>query len=310
MCSDKKVPVLLGAAVEPCPGTWDSLESGGQLAPAAQGITPQSVYSHPACPEHRTTCVFLTALSSKHQTPCGPPVHPCMSLCVPPQPGCYLLFALPRSLSHCPIRLLPVFPPSRGICPLEEPFFRGIPSRDGRGAALCKAVLRAAAMSRQSSPIIPVPAVHGELSLFSSFSAAEISSGCCQGYLHPPACSTLCCSPVPPRAGARPRPGSTGSCSGAPGLYSPIANNKLGDKIRKKINWGLVEVPRLPPGHSCVLCSLPHADAKPEPGAAGRAGARCLFLIKLGPRREPRSASPAPDDNGGEAAAARTAWYP
>lgn len=87
-----------------------------------------------------------------------------------------------------------------------------------------QAVLRAASMSRQSSPIIPVPDVHGELSLFSSFSAAEISSGCCQGYLHPPACSTLCCFPVPPRAGARPRPGSACFCSGASELHSPLAN--------------------------------------------------------------------------------------
>lgn len=100
----------------------------------------------------------------------------------------------------------------------------------GEEQRFAQAVLRAAAMSRQSSPVIPVPDVHGELSLFSSFSTAEISSGCCRGYLHPPACSTLCCFPVPPRAGARPRPGS----SAAPGLYSPIANNKLGDKIRRK----------------------------------------------------------------------------
>lgn len=56
-------------------------------------------------------------------------------------------------------------------------------------------------------------------------------------------------------------------------------------------------------------CSLPHPDPKAEPGAAGRAEARCQFLIKLGPRREPRSASPAPDDNGGEAAAGRTSRY-
>lgn len=161
-------------------------------------------------------------------------------------------------------------------------------------------------MSRQSSPIIPMPDVHGELSLFSSFSAAEISSGCCRGYLHPPACGTLCCFPVPPRAGARPRPGSTCSSSGAPGLYSPIANNKLRDKIRRKTG-DLWKFPACRLGTHA--CSLPHPDPEPEPGAAGRAGARCQFLIKLGPRREPRSASPAPDDTGGEAAAGRTWWY-
>lgn len=40
--------------------------------------------AHPGCPEHRTTCVFLTTPSSKHQAPCGSPVHPCMSLYIPP----------------------------------------------------------------------------------------------------------------------------------------------------------------------------------------------------------------------------------
>lgn len=40
MCSHKAVPVLLGATVEPCPGTWDILEAAGLLAPPAQGINP------------------------------------------------------------------------------------------------------------------------------------------------------------------------------------------------------------------------------------------------------------------------------
>lgn len=159
-----------------------------------------------------------------------------------------------------------------------------------------QAVLRAAAASRQSSPIIPVPDVRGELSLFSSLSAAGISSGCRQGYLHPPACSTLCWFPVPPRAGARPRPGSSGSRSGAPGLHSPIANNELADKIRRKTG-DLWKFPACRLGTGA--CSLPHPDAKAEPGAAGRAEARCQFLIKLSSRREPlqmRTAGKPPPD--------------
>lgn len=126
----------------------------------------------------------------------------------------------------------------------------------GEEQHLAQAVLRAAVMSRQSSPIIRVPDVHGELSLFSSFSAAGISSACCRGYLHPPACSTLCCFPVPLRAGARPWPRRTCSRSGAPGLYSPIANNKLGDKIRRKKTWGLMEVP-LPAAWALVRALCP-----------------------------------------------------
>lgn len=169
-------------------------------------------------------------------------------------------------------------------------------------------MLRAAADIPQNSPIIPVSDVHGELSLFSSLSAAGISSGCCQGYLHPPACCTLCYFTILPRAGARPRPGSTCSRRGGRCLYFATANNEFGDKIWRNIgvSWRSPACCRRCLGTRA--CSWPRPEPEPGPAAAGRAGARCLFLIKLGSRREPHSSSPAPDDNGRDAAAGRTSW--
>lgn len=124
-----------GAAVGPCPGT--SWELGGCWVLLHRESPHSLCIAHPDYPEHRTTRVFLTILSSKHQAPCGSPVHPCISVYIPPQPWCYLLFAHPRSPSRCPLRLPPILPPSLGTFPLGEHFFRRIPNRDGRGAALC-----------------------------------------------------------------------------------------------------------------------------------------------------------------------------
>lgn len=89
-------------------------------------------------------------------------------------------------------------------------------------------------------------------------------------------------------------------------LYFPTTNHGFGDKIWR--NTG--DLRRfLTCCHSCLgICASmwPHPELKPKPVAMGRAGARCLFLIKLGSRREPRSSSPAPDDNGRDAATGRT----
>lgn len=137
-CAHKALPILLGAAVEPCPGTW-KLEGCWLLL---HRESPHSLcVVHPDYPEHRTISVFLIP-SSKHQAPCGSPVHPCISLYIPPQPWCYLIFALPKSPSHGPIRLPPVFPPSRGTCPLGEHFLEVFPTGMGEEQHFAQAVLR------------------------------------------------------------------------------------------------------------------------------------------------------------------------
>lgn len=78
MCPHKALPILLGAAVEPCPGTSWELEGC-----CKENHPIVCVYS----PEHRTTCVFLTTPLPSTKLRVDHPyirVYPCVSV---PSPG-------------------------------------------------------------------------------------------------------------------------------------------------------------------------------------------------------------------------------
>lgn len=166
--------LLLGAAGGPCPEMPGWLAGGLRLGPHHPMVYP--AYADPR---------MLHAYQS----------HPPYAkrrggrLYVPPQP--LVLFACSHFLDVYPVSLAqrnPVFPLSQGTCPLGEYFLGEVEAGMGEEGGFAQA----APDIPQNSPVIPVPDVHRELSLFSSFSAAGISSGCCRGYLHPPACCTLC----------------------------------------------------------------------------------------------------------------------
>lgn len=202
-------------------------------------------------PEHRTTRAFLTIPSSKHQAPWGSPVHPSISRYIPPQPCCYLLFALLRSLSHCPIRLLPVFPPSRGTCPLGEHFFRSY-SQQGweRSSALHKLCSE---LQRCPDKALPLFLCLMSMGSSASFLPSPLQKSALA------AAGVISILQLAARSAASPSlrglgldPGRAAAQHRGFILPSPIISSEI--KSGEK-NWRLVEVPCLPPGHSCVLCA-------------------------------------------------------